>query len=171
MKHQLNEVQKLQKTAGILKENILAEENDLFSSNMTLEDLINLSKEGKLSPDDIRNITSQLVGARKNFFINKRSPEDRKASAAKGKDTRTKNKADKEKYAQDVQKKYDKEDAAYEKRKASGLLPIEISNYTIDVDTEYYNFVEKGEWSDNYELKRQYMNKKMPKDVLNKYYK
>lgn len=170
MKKQLNEVQKLQKTAGILKENILAEESESFSSNMTLEDLVNLSKEGKLSPDDIRNITSQLVGARKKFFINKRSPEDRKASAAKGKDTRTKNKADREKYGEKVRMQYDAEEAAYEKRKASGLLPIETNDYTTDVDTEYYNFVEKGEWSNSYELKRQYINKKMPKDVLDKYY-
>jgi hypothetical protein len=118
MKKELTEAHKLQKAAGILKEDYQEDPTIHKKSNIKVEDSVDedyhqdptihkksnmkedtqkqtaieylkgLASKGELLPQDITDIADQLVKARRAYFTSKRSPESFKKAAEKG--TKTK---------------------------------------------------------------------------------
>jgi hypothetical protein len=86
MKTQLNEVQKLQKIAGIAKSELKEDNGSKYQD--LLNQLRDLASSGEINNDDIRNINKELLSARRKMFTSKVSPEKRSVSAQKGKVTK-----------------------------------------------------------------------------------
>lgn len=175
MKEELKESRKLQKAAGILKEDYQEDPTIHKKSNMkedtqkqtAIEYLKDLASKGELLPQDIRDIADQLVKARRVYTTSKRSPESYKNAAVKAKATRIKSKADQEKRDRAA----DREDAKNKKRKEAGLAPLEVTIFTGYAKPahknikQYYNIVntigtgEPGNTRIDLELKPEWRNK------------
>lgn len=66
----------------------LQEATSNSNTDKLIKQLVDIASSGELSTDQITNLNNDLLSARRKWFAAKKSPDDRKASAQKAKDTR-----------------------------------------------------------------------------------
>ena len=74
------------KLIDILKESLKEDNSSKYQD--ALNQLLDLASNGEIDNKDIENISTQLLSARRKMFASRKSPEQRAASAEKGKLTK-----------------------------------------------------------------------------------
>ncbi len=137
--------------------------------------LTEMAELGTLGLDEIRSIQSELDSARRRHFTNKRSPEDRKAAAEKAKQTRLRDAAETARWMVEASTRHAelirKETAERTARRAAGLLPLEISTYSISERPSRELYEQNRYESDRYHLYEDHYNTKVDKQIADWYWK
>jgi hypothetical protein len=103
--------------------------------------LEDISRKGELTSDQMRDISSRLASARKQFFTSQRTSDSYKSAAEKAKLTRAQTKLTMDRISANIEAEREKKRV----RENAGLLPLEISVYPsygfklINKFIKYYN--------------------------------